>query len=309
MRRHGDSRVREVIGEKTALEDLIKSLRTHLSRLTTEVEQNKAVVHQLRTMQSRPASSPVHANTSVRDELVGLRREVERLGTEVHRLGGIVEEGLDARKRARGERTIRMEEEEAARLANIRDQDLDRVRADMDRRQARAKAPPTPGPSKLRQGLHAAANNAPIMMPPTDRPPTRTLPSKMPQGPDPRRATVASASEDGESSSTSDSRASQTRRPSRRSKGGYRVDGPSSPFPSIRIEDEQEFLASLGRDEERLVSPVNPDANAGSSAWARNERVSGKRHDFGQGDVPPQTVLARVIGELEEEFVHYKAWV
>ena len=87
-------------GITIALEDLVKSLRSHLARLTIELEQNKALVSEL-CMAQQP-DSPARAKDAgiaVHVEVADLRREVERLDKEVRRLGGVVEEGL-----AEGER-------------------------------------------------------------------------------------------------------------------------------------------------------------------------------------------------------------
>ena len=307
--------------------------------MTLELEQNKALVSELRHAQTQPAHlSPPRASGSVRDELVALRREVERLGKEVHRLGGIVEEGLDTRRRARGERTVRMEEEEAARLARDlrRDDEWERVRRDVAKRTGASAVPHTPGhghgpgPSKLRQGLHAAAVDFATLMPPTvaptrirpstrhttDHPPRSKTSASRPQNPTPP------SSDDGFDSPT------PTFHHGTRSSRQSRVEGPESPFPSIRAEDERDFFATLENDEKQhelggRQGGVGTSVGAGGapSPWAKKfvdatRRVPGSSEQskdgqrvvsHGRDGVPPHTVLTRVISDLEADFAHYKA--
>lgn len=79
-----------------------------------------------------------------------------------------------------------------------------------------------------------------------------------------------------------------------------RVEGPESPFPSIRVEDEAEFFAQM---EEHIRSrPSRPERNMRKDGDLPEEILR-----FSKGEVPPQTVLSRVIRELEDDFDHYKA--
>ncbi|TRM61107.1 hypothetical protein BD626DRAFT_502750 [Schizophyllum amplum] len=88
-------RYKEVVEEKKALESLITTLRTHLARLTDELEQHKEMLSQIRLD---------HQKKEVKweerwQEVDNLREEVERLGGEVEVLRGVVEEGLKDRSR------------------------------------------------------------------------------------------------------------------------------------------------------------------------------------------------------------------
>jgi hypothetical protein len=282
-----------------ALEDLINSLRNHLARLTAELEENKKVVAELRSTQSQPAYlSPPRPGHSVRDELVALRKEVERLGNEVHRLGGIVEQGLDTRRRARGERTIRMEQAEAASLAREveregADEEIRRIQTDVEKRQQRPQ--PAPGPSKLRQGMHQAASERPTVMPPSAVPPTCTTRQPTPPLPTDKAQTYGSPTP------TQGSRSRARRSPP--------AEGPSSPFPSIRVEDEEDFFAALN-NKEKAVSVDQPIPSTTRPAPATVGHHAQRQFALGSEDgLPPQTVLARVIGELEADFAHYKSYV
>jgi hypothetical protein len=334
-----------------ALEDLVARLQTDLARMTAELEQNKALVSELRLAQSSPApktgqSSPPASlsRDRVDTKIAVLENEVERLDREVQRLGGIVEEGLEIRRRGRGERTVRLELEE---------EELERVRRDVERRsrgvpqsssvESAKDKDPARGPSKLRQGLHASAAQIPTTMPPTVEPPTRFHPGPGPPTPvsDDGALSLSSPTPASRSASRSGSGSSHDRRQSDKDEGtggksnrrksrsaANRVEGPSSPFPSIRAEDEHEFfhlngLTGTGTTQPRTSRPSrgNPDGAATNpSPWARKftstttaaaARWPPPHHipglSSGTDEVPPQTVLARVLRELEEDFAHYKA--
>ncbi|KIY46586.1 hypothetical protein FISHEDRAFT_75505 [Fistulina hepatica ATCC 64428] len=122
-----EGRFKEVAEEKKALETLITTLRTHLTRLTLELSQHKDLLIQLQQTQtnlqqqqqnmastsstplpSRPALQPVDATSRSAAweaqmearwesrwlEVKRLREDVERLSGEVEVLRGVVDEGL-----------------------------------------------------------------------------------------------------------------------------------------------------------------------------------------------------------------------
>lgn len=263
-----------------ALEDLVKSLRNQLSRLTIELEQHKTLVAQLRSAQAAPPTQASPPRSAVAKELVSLRREVERLSTEVHRLGGIVEQGLETRKRARGGETVRLERDQGITdLISLSDEEVQRIQKDVERRSTRsAPAPRTRGqelPSKLRQGVHRVASPDPELM-------------------DPSIAHISPA----ERSDTSQGRSQG------RSKPVKRADGPASPFPSIREQDEAEFF-----DTSRRAQPPSSLGEAATTALKTKRHEPRAAQDGGSDGIPPQTVLTRVIGELEQDFNHYKSCV
>lgn len=275
------------------MEDLVKSLRNQLSRLTVELEQHKAIVADLRSAQAAPPTPASPPRSAVAKELVSLRKEVERLSTEVHRLGGIVEQGLETRKRARGEETIRLEREQGVTdLISLSDEEVERVQRDVERRStANAKSKSTrsapaprtqPLPSKLRQGTHRVASPEPELIDPSiaiAHPPP------------------AEQSGSGSGSDTSQSKSQHRSKPREKR---AEADGPSSPFPSIREEDEADFFDVSRR------APRVPSLAGQAAATSREPRASGAAEVDG---VPPQTVLTRVIGELELDFKHYKSCV
>ncbi|KAI0086584.1 hypothetical protein BDY19DRAFT_960654 [Irpex rosettiformis] len=91
------SRYKEVVEEKKALENLVSKLRSHLSRLTTELSDHSKFLLELRTLRD----SDVRALKDKSHDIDELRREVERLGGEVEVLRGVVEEGLKERREIR----------------------------------------------------------------------------------------------------------------------------------------------------------------------------------------------------------------
>lgn len=262
------------------MEDLVKSLRTHLTRLTSDLEESKHLVHTLQTSEPAATYPPSPPRPGTASELVALRKEIERLTREVGRLGGVVEKGLETRRAARGEQA--------------------RVEDTSDINQPKYPKPSQKNheprlPSKLRQGLHASASTSPTLMPPSAEPLTRTQPPTFPRAP----PTPPPEEEEGETIIRPSTAGSSTQRGSRRTSGEKdrsrkereRQEGPESPFPSIRAEDEAEFFAQM---EEHV----------------RSHPGKGLPEDvlkFSRGEVPPQTVLSRVIRELEDDFTHYKA--
>ena len=80
-----------------ALESLIATLRSHLSRLTDELSSQQAQLDELRSLRE----CDIRDLTSKISEVDNLKLEIERLGDEVEILRGIVEEGLKERRKAK----------------------------------------------------------------------------------------------------------------------------------------------------------------------------------------------------------------
>ncbi|KAI9635287.1 uncharacterized protein MKK02DRAFT_43969 [Dioszegia hungarica] len=303
-KRSGGDRLREAMGQKSALEDLVKSLRTHLTRLTSDLEESKHLVHQFQTSQPALTSPPSPPRPGTASELAALRREIERLTREVSRLGGVVERGLETRRAARGEGT--------GREARVEDAEDEGDRTKFHSVPARSQATQLPKgnheprlPSKLRQGLHASASSNPTLMPPSTGPPTRTQPPTIPRAPPtpPSEDEAHPAPRRSASSSSRPMRHHGDRSKSRRG-AEPRQEGPESPFPSIRAEDEAEFFAQM---EEHAAQTATAPRSRTSSGEKRHVELPEEILRFGRGEVPPQTVLSRVIRELEDDFAHYKA--
>ncbi|KAF7346150.1 AAA family ATPase [Mycena sanguinolenta] len=90
-------RYREVVEEKKALESLISSLRSHLTRLTSELSSHQELLTELRKLRERDSRALREKSA----EVDRLRQEVERLAGEVEVLRGVVEEGLRERRSIR----------------------------------------------------------------------------------------------------------------------------------------------------------------------------------------------------------------
>lgn len=265
----------------------MQTLRAHLARITADLTEHKALVAELRAGNARPLSPPRHSDSVSRD-LAELRREVERLGNEVRRLGGIIEEGLDTRRKAR----VNTE----AKAPQI----------DLLGPEPAAEDPRLP--SALRQGLHTAGNVSPTLVPPTIEPPTRVQAKKaapsQPVQPTKIPLPPSSESSDGDlSSPAAPGRSVASKRRSTRT----RVEGPGSPFPSIRMEDERDFFdRKVQMENRKSKSAPTRHTATGKTARAMANLALGMGNT---DDLPPQTVLARVLRELEDDFPHYKASV
>ncbi|KAJ3892812.1 hypothetical protein GG344DRAFT_44628 [Lentinula edodes] len=90
-------RYKEAVEEKKALESLITTLRSHLTRLTAELSSHQELLVELRSFRESDARA-LKEKTS---DITRLRVEVERLAGEVEVLRGVVEEGLKERRLAR----------------------------------------------------------------------------------------------------------------------------------------------------------------------------------------------------------------
>ncbi|ESK89236.1 proteophosphoglycan ppg4 [Moniliophthora roreri MCA 2997] len=95
----GDATVRykEAVEEKKALEALISTLRSHLTRLTAELSSHQELLVELRNLRESDAKALKERG----QEIARLRDEVERLAGEVEVLRGVVEEGLKERRLSR----------------------------------------------------------------------------------------------------------------------------------------------------------------------------------------------------------------
>ncbi|KAG8736444.1 hypothetical protein FRC10_009315 [Ceratobasidium sp. 414] len=92
-----ETRYREVVEEKKALEALVATLQSHLARMTSEVEEHQRTIEDLRSMHERDAAE-LEVKTA---EVAAITAEVERLAAECERLRGVVEEGLRERRQIR----------------------------------------------------------------------------------------------------------------------------------------------------------------------------------------------------------------
>ncbi|WVO15719.1 hypothetical protein L204_103381 [Cryptococcus depauperatus] len=160
--RIGEKEFQDAKSEKTALENLVASTREHLARLTLELGQQKDLVVKLQS-----SKLDILSNSA---ELAEIRDKIARLSRQVSTVNAIVEQGLEARKQARGERTLKMEREEMMKI--VRQVMADGCNNyDKDEGTKHGKGPPKP--SKLRQGLQTAASNFDTLAPSTIEKTTR----------------------------------------------------------------------------------------------------------------------------------------
>jgi Centrosome localisation domain of PPC89 len=90
-------RYKDAVEEKKALEALINGLRTHLTRLTSELASHQELLYELREFRAEDVQSMKQKG----EEIKKLNDEVERLAGEVEVLRGVVEEGLRERRATR----------------------------------------------------------------------------------------------------------------------------------------------------------------------------------------------------------------
>ncbi|KAF9031737.1 hypothetical protein BJ165DRAFT_1518238 [Panaeolus papilionaceus] len=92
-----NERYNDVVEEKRALEALITSLRTHLTRLTAELASHQELLSELRRLRDTDSKALQEKGA----EILRLSEEVQRLAGEVEVLRGVVEEGLKERRASR----------------------------------------------------------------------------------------------------------------------------------------------------------------------------------------------------------------
>ncbi|KZT12216.1 uncharacterized protein LAESUDRAFT_691432 [Laetiporus sulphureus 93-53] len=92
-----ETRYKQAVEEKKALEALIGTLRNHLSRLTSELSDHQQLLNELRMLRDVDARALAEKGK----DMDNLRTEVERLAGEVEVLRGVVEEGLKERRNER----------------------------------------------------------------------------------------------------------------------------------------------------------------------------------------------------------------
>ncbi|KAI0819182.1 hypothetical protein BC628DRAFT_1333636 [Trametes gibbosa] len=120
-----ESRYKAAVEEKKALEALISTLRSHLSRLTAELSDHKQLLLELRSLRDSDACALAEKSKDV-DKL---RQEVERLAGEVEVLRGVVEEGLKERRNFREQSAVH---EQATRTESLESSGEDESSASAD---------------------------------------------------------------------------------------------------------------------------------------------------------------------------------
>ncbi|KAL0960815.1 hypothetical protein HGRIS_005834 [Hohenbuehelia grisea] len=139
-------RYKEAVEEKKALEALITTLRTHLTRLTAELSSHQQLLIELRSL--RDADSQAMRDKAA--DVDRLKEEVERLAGEIEVLRGVVEEGLKERRSVRGFGELHDEDNDISQAVHQHDTDalLNALRDDdVGERPSEIQRPSSPAPS------------------------------------------------------------------------------------------------------------------------------------------------------------------
>ncbi|KAF8755017.1 Centrosome microtubule-binding domain of Cep57 [Rhizoctonia solani] len=375
-----ESRYHEVVEKRKAL---VATLRSHLARMTSEVEDHQRTVDELRSMHERDVAD-LEAKTA---EVAAITAEVERLAEECERLRGVVEEGLRERRQCcagRGEetedemdaeelegrrsllsvgelggddrsgrartdratlgsvsRTLRFMDPQPA-LTSQSDitPELERSRSMSSSRSTPLDVQPIPSRSstpilgRTRSAGATAGTKSParrqsplVWRASEDEAPRPPPNSRLPLPPRSESPTPLQRSQVREPE-TQPLRASQRRSPP-----------PTPPFPRIRgAQLERLFFSAPEHNEQtctrccqrRKARNVRDDRHEperarererahwrlGGRVGAREDEDEGYARSEGEEDLPveidparppPQTVLVKVVRELEDDFAHYKA--
>jgi hypothetical protein len=395
MQAGADARLSEVVNEKAALEELVASLRAHLARLSAELDAQKAALAELRHMRDTDVRADL---ATIKENIERLSREVARLNdvaeqgllarSNARSQRSIRVEALDlAEDVARVSADVRARESRATQT-NLPSQMRQGIHAtgapDITLLPPSARAPRvanesederegdvtrSPTPPSRRASSRASQVDA---LRPTSRQSQVDAfrPAREPAPVEehatmiyvPAREGPSPAAQRAERELRRKERRDKTRDATANHSGSSnhsrRSEGPASPFPSIRAEDELSFFSE--RASPRPKSRAEPVTRVPSGGSTRSARVpsggsagsarvasggstrpasrvpsgSSARSTSAAGatthpaawpatttatglptlraildspDVPPATVLARVIAELEADFAHYKS--
>ncbi|KAL5482601.1 hypothetical protein ACEPAI_9195 [Sanghuangporus weigelae] len=363
-----DARYREVVEEKKALESLVATLRSHLSRLTDDLSNHQAQLDELRSLRQIDFSD-LRAKIT---EIDGLRLEVERLAGEIDILRGVVEEGLNERRKAK--ESLSFADDSNCAVPEVpttskREDVLYQGDSVEEGSHADFPSPPSPPQSRQKRELRSfdskAATSGPNILAQRDvraseKEERRRRSEKVEDCPS--DASEVQHSRDAENrrvvrdirgirvsrnkaADTDVHRAQKTglEPPLRAeshadasSKPGIPHCEAASPFPQIRgehlerlffsapahnektcrvchrhlrpgsIEDEFDFPSWLP-PRKRVKIDKDDDRRGMYGVNSEDEHQTQKnRAPFSEDRLPPQTVLARVLRELEDDFTHYK---
>ena len=316
-----------------ALEALVTTLRSHLTRVTSDLATQQELLDELRTLRESDALSL----TEKAQEINELRTEVERLAGEIEVLRGVVEEGLNERRQGRdaSEQSLHLADAPAPHpdrglLATVQspvpsirrfidDEEVDRISVDLDERRSD-------------RASNSSAQSSYL------------IPLPMEEGPGDESASSVK-------SHTSTRSRRQVQEPDAKPDDGVKSNPPFPRISSERMErlffsaprhnatacrmckghhhnhhngahrdhheaphDEEDKDEGFDEGVEFRPQPDHPrETGRGIGRTYTIEEIIEKMDRNGgtlrPGDVPPQTVLARVISELEDEFVHFREYV
>ncbi|KAG2065035.1 hypothetical protein BDR04DRAFT_1145580 [Suillus decipiens] len=375
-REDGQSKYFEVVEEKKALESLISTLRSHLTRVTTDLTAQQQLLEDLKRLREDDAKMLADKT----DEIGALRLEVERLAGEIEVLRNVVEEGLNERRMAREQQSQLVEEEDdvpvpdqshkepepvmtradfqsTRRFVDV--DELTRISEDLEERRSERSSCGSPSLSSR----HSSRSHPGDMTRLTDSEDSRRYATRRDPSGDNDVAPLTRISEDLKeqpSEGSSDSSASPSLRHGSRpvdttharvteSEDGRRPvtgretlkDDEAAPFPRIRSGRLENLFFSAPKHNSGTCTRCNhrsartgsyghtkatrpgqgqslPLNDQGPNAQVKNDSLEPRVDTFEpdgvdsyeaifQGDkLPPQTVLVRVLQELEEEFTHHK---
>ncbi|KAG6372822.1 hypothetical protein JVT61DRAFT_7229 [Boletus reticuloceps] len=301
----------EVVQEKKALEALVTTLRSHLTRVTSDLAAQQQLLEDLRRLRESDALSLGEKTQEINE----LRTEVERLAGEIEVLRGVVEEGLNERRQGRDAAL----DEQCDHLVDappdcslppvveslvppvrrfIDDEEVDRISVDLDERRS----------ERASNSSAQSSYSAPL---PMEESPARNNGRVESNPPFPKIS-----SERMERLFFSAPRHNATL--CRTCKGHHRhhrhhYHGNGGHRDSHEAQNDVHEDKDEGFDEgiETRPHPDHPRESArgvGRTYTIEDiiERMDKNGGTLRSGNVPPQTVLARVIGGLEDEFAHFR---
>ncbi|KAG1749342.1 hypothetical protein EDB19DRAFT_1904857 [Suillus lakei] len=382
-REEEQSKYFEVVEEKKALESLISTLRSHLTRVTTDLAAQQQLLEDLKRLRE----DDVKMLAEKTDEIGALRLEVERLAGEIEVLRNVVEEGLNERRMAREQQSQLAEEEDEVSMPDQSNQELNqshqepepvttraafqstrrfvdvdeltRISEDLEERRSERSSCGSPSLSSR----HSSRSHPGDVTRLTDSEDSRRHATRREPPGDDEVAPLTRISEDFEEQRSEGSSCGNASLSSRHgshpgdmtharvteSEDGRRPvtrretlkDDEAAPFPRIRSGRLENLFFSAPKHNSgtctrcnhrsvRAGSHANPKTtrpsqgrapplnDQGSNVQVKNDPLEPRANAFEpngidsyeaifQGDkLPPQTVLARVLRELEEEFTHHK---
>ncbi|KAG2034860.1 hypothetical protein BDR03DRAFT_963866 [Suillus americanus] len=375
-REEEQSKYFEVVEEKKALESLISTLRSHLTRVTTDLTAQQQLLEDFKRLREDDAKMLAEKT----DEIGALRLEVERLAGEIEVLRNVVEEGLNERRMAREQQSQLVEEEDEVSLLDQSHRDpepvttradfqsarrfvdvdeLTRISEDLEERRSERSSCGSPSLSSR----HSSRSHPGDMTRLTGSDDSRRQATRREPSGDDDVAPLTQTSEDLEEQrsegSSSGSASLSLRHGSRpvdmtharviESEDRKRPvtrretlkDDEAAPFPRIRSGRLENLFFSAPKHNSGTCTRCNhrsartgnhantkatrpsqgqapPLNDQGPNAQVKTNPLEPRANAFEpdgidsyeaifQGDkLPPQTVLARVLRELEEEFTHHK---
>ncbi|THH31182.1 hypothetical protein EUX98_g2995 [Antrodiella citrinella] len=334
-RRMGDaSRYREAVEEKKALEALVATLRAHLARLTAELSEHRQLLAELRSLRDRDAFTLQEKSRDI-DKL---KAEVERLSGEVEVLRGVVEEGLKERREVR-ERSMGTSNTSEGEDDDQSDDQTDHehvVSAPQASHPMQAKGavnsdadsvgstPQTAATSQATQAANAVGSDVSVNSI-TSRKVRICIDEeeldRISMEVEERRFERSMSRSVGSTSRHHGSSRHQSPVPSPLVVPGSNMGEPVSTLDGVAQEPHDSHTCTLCHRRRQpqstsgVTSQVRRLSTARSAELGNEER--GEGHNQGTSDapvagpsndkLPPQTVLTRVVRELEDDFTHYKA--